>query len=70
VIAKNNDYFTLWRMVEVYQVPDWMKGVTGVDVARKAEITRLTKVISDDEKTIDGLRNPVPHLFRLEPAAK
>ena len=70
VIAKNDDYFTLWRMVQIYQAPDWLKGVTGVEPARQAEITRLTKAISNDEKTIDGLRQPVPHIFRLEPVAK
>jgi hypothetical protein len=44
--------------------------VAGLEEARKAEITRLTKVISDDEKAIDALRQPVPHIFRLEPVTK
>jgi lysophospholipase L1-like esterase len=70
VLVKNDAYFALWRMVQIYQAPDWMKKVAGLEEARKAEITRLTKVISDDEKAIDALRQPVPHIFRLEPVTK
>jgi lysophospholipase L1-like esterase len=70
VIAKNDAYYTLWRSVEIYQAPDWLKILPGVETVRQTEIARLKKVISDDEKTIDDLRKPAPHVFRLEPVAK
>ncbi len=68
VIAKNDAYFERWREVQLYQKPDWLKPVRGIDDARTAELERLDGVIADEEKAIQDFRKTPTRLFRLEPA--
>ncbi len=71
VVDKNNAYFNRWRNVQVYQVPEWLKAnLDDIKAARTAEMARLDKVIADQEQTIELLRKPVPHVFKLEPVGK
>lgn len=68
VMDKNDAYYNRWRNVQLYQPPPWLKG-PGVENARAAEIARLDKVVSDAEASIETLRKPAPHIFRLDPVA-
>jgi len=68
VIAKNDAYFERWRDVQLYQKPDWLKQLKGIDDARNAELARLDGVIADEEKAIETFRKTPTRLFRLEPA--
>ena len=70
VIVKNDAYFERWREVQLYERPDWLKLVKGIDDARQAELSRLDGVIADNEKLIDSLRKTPTRLFKLEPANK
>lgn len=67
VIVKNDAYFERWRDVQLYQKPDWLKRVKGIDEARQAELQRLDGVIADCETTIESLRKTPTRLFKLEP---
>ena len=67
VQAKNDDYLTRWRSVQLFQVPAWLAADHSIETARQAELTRLDKQIADEEKSLDTLRQPVTHLFKLTP---
>jgi len=70
VIAKNDAYFERWRNLQLFQMPDWLARVGGVEDARAAEIARLDKLISDDEQALDLMRKPSPHILKLTPVTK
>ncbi len=53
------------------KLPDWLKkNLDDIEAARTAEMARLDKVIAGQEQTIELLRKPVPHVFKLEPIGK
>jgi lysophospholipase L1-like esterase len=66
VMAKNDAYYNRWRGVQLYAFPSWMNGPT-VEEARTAELTRMDNEIAADEATIDTLRKPTAHVWRLDP---
>jgi lysophospholipase L1-like esterase len=69
IIAKNNDYMSRWRAVQLAGFPGWVMQAPGFADAQKAEEARLDKSIADQEATIETLRKPVSHVFKLVPAA-
>jgi len=74
IMQKNKDFYHRWREVQLAPSPAKPKdGATdasdSADSARTAELARLDGVIADDEKAIDALRHPIPHIFRLEPVS-
>jgi lysophospholipase L1-like esterase len=70
VIDKNNTFYQRWHDVEIGPQPDAKTGRANLDAAGTAELARLDKLIADQEATIDGLRTPMPHVFKLVPANK
>lgn len=74
VIDKNNTFFNRWHNVQIGQQSP--PGTNLADVRKaesehleevKPELARLDKVIADEERAIDLLRQPVSHVFKLEP---
>jgi len=77
VIEKNETFFNRWRNVQVGQQSP--PGMNAADMRKaemahsdqvKPELVRLDKVIADEEQAIDVLRQPVAHVFKLEPVGK
>jgi len=64
VIAKNDLFFTRWRMV---QVPALVAGKAD-DPEVKARLDAAEKQIADLEAEIETLRKPKPHKFEIRPA--
>ncbi len=70
VMAKNDTFYQRWHDIEIGPNPDPKTGRADLDAASTAELLRLDKILADQEATIDGLRAPTPHLFKLVPAVK
>ena len=68
VIAKNDTFNRRWHDIEIGPSPDPKTGRADLDAAGTAELARLDKLIADQEATIDHLRTPMPHVFKLVPA--
>ncbi len=68
VMAKNDDYFNRWRNVQVFQVPDWLESAQIAEATRTAALAKADTALANDQKTIESLRKPVPHVFKLTPA--
>ncbi len=76
IIEKNETFFNRWHDVQIGQqsppgtnLADIRKADMAHLEAVKPELARLDKVIADQEQSINLLRQPVPHVFTLEPAA-
>lgn len=67
VMAKNDTYFQRWRNVQLYPLPDWLAKMPAAASGRQDEMTRLDNVILNMEATVDTLRKPVAHIFKLVP---
>jgi lysophospholipase L1-like esterase len=74
VIAKNDVFFNRWRNVQIGPPP--AQGLSAADVRKadadhfnevKPQLARLDKTIADDERAIREMRQPSPHVFKLEP---
>ena len=65
--AHNDLWMHRWRQVQLYAPPDWLKTVD-IEAARAAELARLDAQLLDQEKQLDALRQPKPHVFKLVPA--
>ncbi len=77
VMEKNDAFFNRWRKVQIGEppppgtsIPDIRKAETAHMAEVKPELERLDKVIADQEQAIHALCQPVPHVFKLEPAGK
>jgi hypothetical protein len=75
VIDKNNAFFHRWREVQLGPppAPGTSAGdIRKADAAHQAEVqpelAQLDKQIADDEAAIHTLCQPVPHVFKLDPA--
>jgi len=69
VVDKNNAYFSRWRTVQLFQLPDWVNG-PALEENRTAEIARRDHQIADLEAGIDAARQPTSHHFELKPETK
>ena len=67
VTDKNDAYFTRWRKLQVKAIPEKRKNDPAFMQDRQTQMATLDKQIADDEATIETLRKPVPHVFKLEP---
>jgi hypothetical protein len=70
VLAKNDTFYYRWHDVEIGQQFDPKPIAAAEDEARKAELTRLDKLISEQEQALNVLRVPTPHVFKLEPLTR
>jgi hypothetical protein len=77
VLDKNDTFYNRWHNVQIGQQPapgtnplDWRKAEAAHSQEVKPELARLDKIIADEEQAINVLRQPVAHLFRLDPAAR
>ena len=66
VVAKNDTFFVRWRKIQLFATPAWLQ-TPGTEAARQQECARVDAEIEDQEKTINHLRLPVPHVFSLTP---
>jgi lysophospholipase L1-like esterase len=67
VLDKNDTFYHRWRDVEIGPNPDPKTGRADLDAAGTAELSRLDKLIADQEADINRLRYPSPHVFKLAP---
>ena len=63
---KDELFYSRWRKVQLFEVPDWARKPAGV---RTAELARLDQKIAETEAQIETLRQPHPHHFELKPVA-
>jgi hypothetical protein len=77
VVDKNNTFFERWRTVQLgpppaagMKGPDIQKAENAHSVEVKPQLEQLDKTIDGDEQAIHDLCQPVPHVFRLEPAGR
>jgi lysophospholipase L1-like esterase len=75
VIEKNDTFFNRWRNVQIGPPPAAGTSANDIRTAEaahvndaKAELARLDQVIAGQEAAIHLLAQPVPHVFKLEPA--
>lgn len=66
VLVKNVTYFNRWRNVQLFVAPDWLQSPE-TEAIRQKELARLDAQIAEQEKAINALRQPVPHVFTLTP---
>ncbi|NOS69033.1 MAG: SGNH/GDSL hydrolase family protein [Verrucomicrobia bacterium] len=69
VFDKNNAFFRRWREVQLYTLPNWVKGAD-IETRREAELAWIDKQIAELEGQINKTRQPVSHHFEIKPAAK
>jgi hypothetical protein len=67
VFQKNNLYFTRWRNVQLYSLPEWAKSPEA-ETGRNTELAKLDAKIADAEAEIDSARKPVTRHFEIKPA--
>ena len=66
VVAKNDTFFVRWRKIQLFATPAWLQ-TPATEAARQQECARVDAQIADQEKAINQLRRPVPHIFSLTP---
>ena len=64
VFKKNNQFFTRWRNVQLFEFPRWVQSPEA-EKQRTAELARLDQEIAENEAQIDKLRKPTSHHFEL-----
>jgi len=69
VVKKNNQFFTRWRNVQLYDVPGWAQSPE-TEKLRSAELARLDQQISDTEAQIDNARRPKTRHWELKRAGQ
>lgn len=69
VFDKNNAFFRRWREVQLYTLPNWVKGAD-IEARREVELAWIDKQIAELEGQIDKARKPVSHHFEIKPTAK
>ena len=65
VIKKNNQFFTRWRNVQLYEFPKWAQSSEG-EKQRDIELARLDREIAETEAQIENARGLKPHRFELK----
>jgi lysophospholipase L1-like esterase len=75
VLDKDDTFFNRWHNVQIGPQPtpgpdpsEWRKAELAHSEAVKPELAKLDKIIADQEQAINVLRQPVVHVFRLDPA--
>ena len=67
IFKKNDVFFTRWRGIQLYQLPEWARGAN-IEPQRAAEIARLDEQVADLEKQINAARKPQTHHFEIKRA--
>jgi hypothetical protein len=77
VLDKNDTFFNRWHNIQIGQQSspgknplDWRKAELAHSDEVKPELAKLDKIIADEEETINVLRQPVVHVFKIEPATR
>lgn len=70
IVKKNDRYFQRWRNVQLFAVPDWVVAPAELAKNRQAELDRLDREIAELEASIDAMRLPKVHRFRIAPVPK
>jgi len=65
VFKKNNQFFTRWRNVQLFEFPRWAQSPEA-EKQRTAELARLDQEITETEAQIDKIRKPTSHHFELK----
>jgi hypothetical protein len=76
VLVKNDTFFNRWHNVQIGRQPppgtnqlDWRNAELAHSEQVKPELAKLDKTIADEEQAINVLRQPIAHVFKIEPAA-
>lgn len=67
VFKKNNQYYTRWRSVQLYEFPHWAQSPE-LEKQRETELKRLDQQIAETEAEIDQARIPKTHHFKISRA--
>jgi hypothetical protein len=77
VLAKDDTFFNRWHNVQIGQQPppgtnppDLRKADLAHSEEVKPELAKLDKIIADEEQAIAVLRQPIAHVFKIEPATR
>lgn len=70
VLDKNETFYNRWHNVQIGQQPDPKTAPAASIEAYKAELSRLDQLIEKQEQSINELRVPVPHVFKLQPVSQ
>src|SRR5437667_12110835 len=65
VFKKNNQFFTRWRNVQLFDFPGWAQSPEA-EKQRIAELARLDQQIAENEGQIDSARQPKTRHFELK----
>lgn len=67
VFKKNDVFFTRWRSIQLYQLPEWARSAN-IEPQRAAEVARLDAQIAELEGQINAARKPATHRFEIKRA--
>jgi hypothetical protein len=65
VFKKNNQFFTRWRNVQLFEFPRWAQSPEA-EKQRTAELARLDQEVAETEAQLDKVRKPTSHHFELK----